>query len=55
MAAGESEGDPTVHFLGCVIVAVWVYILRLRSGSLYTGSTYDADHRYREHLGEGGS
>ena len=28
----------------------WLYILRLKSGQLYIGSTTDLDRRYKEHL-----
>lgn len=32
----------------------WVYMVRCRSGRLYTGITTDTDRRFREHCGEGG-
>ncbi|MGH7181855.1 MAG: GIY-YIG nuclease family protein [Nitrospiraceae bacterium] len=33
----------------------WVYILRLRSGSLYLGATSDLDLRYKDHIAGRGS
>lgn len=32
----------------------WVYLVRCRSGKLYTGITTDTERRFREHCGEGG-
>jgi len=32
----------------------WVYMVRCRSGRLYTGITTDTERRFREHCGEGG-
>jgi len=32
----------------------WVYMVRCRSGRLYTGITTDTARRFREHCGEGG-
>ncbi|GAA4103451.1 GIY-YIG nuclease family protein [Zhongshania borealis] len=32
----------------------WVYMVRSRSGKLYTGISTDPDRRFREHCGEGG-
>lgn len=32
----------------------WVYMVRCRSGKLYTGITTDTERRFREHCGEGG-
>ena len=31
-------------------MSAWLYILRLRSGSLYTGATKDLDARCQEHF-----
>ena len=28
----------------------WIYILRLKSGQLYVGSTKNLDQRYKDHL-----
>jgi predicted GIY-YIG superfamily endonuclease len=30
-------------------MAAWTYILRLKSGQLYIGSTTDLDHRFADH------
>jgi len=30
-------------------MSAWFYILRLKSGQLYVGSTTDLDQRYRDH------
>ncbi|MBT3374804.1 MAG: GIY-YIG nuclease family protein [Lentisphaerae bacterium] len=36
-------------------MSAWVYILRLRSGQLYVGSTTDLERRWAEHMsGKGG-
>ena len=32
----------------------WVYMVRSRSGKLYTGISTDPERRFREHCGEGG-
>lgn len=32
----------------------WVYMVRCKSGRLYTGITTDTARRFREHCGEGG-
>lgn len=32
----------------------WVYMVRCRSGRLYTGISTDPERRLREHAGEGG-
>lgn len=34
--------------------AWWVYMVRSRSGKLYTGISTDPERRFREHCGEGG-
>jgi putative endonuclease len=31
-------------------VAAWFYILRLKSGALYTGATTNIESRYQDHL-----
>lgn len=33
--------------------AWWVYMVRSRSGKLYTGISTDPERRFREHCGEG--
>ena len=30
-------------------MSAWIYILRLKSGQLYIGSTTDLDQRYKDH------
>jgi putative endonuclease len=32
-----------------MIMLAWLYILRLKSGQLYIGSTTDLDQRYKDH------
>jgi predicted GIY-YIG superfamily endonuclease len=31
-------------------MTAWTYILRLKSGQLYIGSTTDLDHRFADHI-----
>ena len=45
----ESKGLQTLSLVVYKKMPAWLYILRLKSGQLYIGSTTNLDQRYREH------
>ena len=50
MALSLSKGLSKGLYIMDTTMSAWLYILRLKSGQLYIGSTTDLDRRFEEHM-----